>query len=566
MKMIVDRIVENINGGAGNFIPVIYLLLIFLAVDIFITIFSSFSGWMGDILATKLQTYLTQTFYKHILSLDVGYFDNRITGDIVNKMYRGIESISNFVQNTVNNFLPFFLTAVITIVVLGFYSPVIALLLALLFPMYIVISHKSTIAWGKIESQKNIISDSSQGRVMESLTGIRVVKAFIAERIENETYRRARAQIETMTVSQSGQWHTYDFYRRTSLNVILFLIIAYVVFFTFNARYTIGEMMLLIQLVNQARFPLFAMSFILGQIQRADAGSKDFFAILNSKTKIQDEKNAIDFSLPSRLSKKDPMIEFQNVSFGYDNKKTVLNNISFTVFQGETLALVGESGEGKSTIINLLFRYYQPDSGILKIAGKAITEMTQLSLRRMLAVVFQESLLFSGTIRDNILYSKPTASEDDIIRAAKAANAYDFIQELPGNLDAVIGERGVKLSGGQRQRISIARAMLKDSPIIVLDEATSSLDSRSEILVQKGITRLVKNRTTIIIAHRLSTIAQADKVLVLSKGKIAQYGKPQELLSDRKGPYAQMVNLQKKLLMAPAEDRQKALQKFDIVG
>lgn len=566
LKQIVDRIVAK-TGGTGNDLQgIIVFLILFFLLDIFATVFNSFSGWMGDNLAAKLQSYLTKKFYEHVLSLDVGYFDNRVVGNIVNKMYRGIESISSFIQNAVNNFLPFFLSATITIIILAFYSPVIAILLALLFPAYILISHQSTVRWGKIENEKNTIIDISQGRVFESLSGIRVVKSFLAQHSELQSYTDKRIKVEKLTVSQSKMWHGYDFLRRAALNVILFCILSYIVYFTFQGKYTIGEMTLLIQLVNQARFPLFAMSFILGQIQRADAGSKDFFDILSTKSAIMDSTSARHFIIPPLLDKNIPMVSFKNVSFSYEEDKSVLHDISFFIEKGKTLALVGESGQGKSTIVNLLLRFYDPDSGIITLAGKDIIKITQESLRGAIAVVFQDSLLFSGTVRENISYGSLKVLDADIIRVAKAANAYDFICEFPDGFDTVIGERGMKLSGGQKQRIAIARAMLKDAPIIILDEATSSLDSRAEILVQQGLERLMKNRTSIIIAHRLSTIADADTVLVLANGTIAQYGKPSDLLKNKSGYYAQMVNLQQKLLTATPEERMQALSKFDIIG
>ncbi len=566
LKQVVDRIVAKTTGSGSDLQGIIVFLVLFFLLDIFSTVFTAFSGWMGDNLAAKLQTYLTRKFYAHVLSLDVGYFDSRVVGNIVNKMYRGIESISNFIQNAVNNFLPFFLSATITIVILAFYSPVIAILLTILFPAYILLSHASTIRWGKIENEKNSIIDVSQGRVFESLSGIRVVKSFLAQHFELHSYSTKRDQVEKMTVSQSRMWHGYDFLRRAALNIILFFILSYIVYFTFQGRYTIGEMTLLIQLVNQARFPLFAMSFILGQIQRADAGSKDFFEILSTQSALPDATTAKAIILPHPYPKNTPMISFDNVSFAYEEGKNVLHDISFSIGKGQTLALVGESGQGKSTIVNLILRFYKPASGSVEIAGKDIGSVTQESLRKLIAVVFQDSLLFSGTIRENISYGKEQASEDDLIRAAKAANAYEFIMEFPQRFDTVIGERGMKLSGGQKQRIAIARAMLKDAPIIILDEATSSLDSRSEIEVQEGLDRLLENRTTIIIAHRLSTISRADYVLVLSNGTVAQYGSPDALMKKKNGLYARMVSLQQTLLNASPEERRKSLEQYDLVA
>jgi ATP-binding cassette, subfamily B, bacterial len=564
-KQIVDAIVDQLNGKSIDLTHITFILIATILVDIAITTFTAIGQWIGDLLAVKLQTYLSKRFYEHVLSLHIGYFDNEITGKIANKMYRGITSIVDFIQSMLNNFLPFFLTAIVTIILLAFYSPVIALLLAALFPLYILISHSSSTAWMKHEAEKNTIIDASQGRVFESLVGIRVVKSFAAEIAEIKAFLTSRKSVEGISKKQTKQWHAYDFARRLALNIILFGIFSYVVYWTYQGKYTLGEMTFLLQLVQQARFPLFAMSFILGQIQQASAGSADYFKVLETQTQIHDIAHAQTLSVDN-IKQKTPLVEFQHVNFSYDEGKKVLDDVSFAIQKGERFALVGESGQGKSTIVNILLRYYEPQKGVIKIGKYNIHSVTQESLHDHIAVVFQESLLFSGSIMDNIRYGKPGASDEAVVKAAKAANAHEFISTLADGYQSLIGERGVKLSGGQKQRIAIARAMIKNAPIIILDEATSSLDSKSEIEVQKGLEQLLKGRTAIIIAHRLSTIASANHILVLSQGRVSQYGSHAELLKDTKGLYAQLVSLQQHLLKAPSEDTKEKLQSFDLVG
>jgi ATP-binding cassette, subfamily B, bacterial len=564
-KLIVDAIVNKIGGKQIEASYVITILAIFIVTDVMITACTAFGQWIGDLLAVRLQTFLSRKFYEHVLSLHIGYFDNEITGKIANKMYRGITSITDFIQSMLNNFLPFFLTAIVTIILLSFYSPIIAILLAALFPLYILISHNSSKSWMKIEGEKNAIIDISQGRVFESLVGIRVVKSFAAEASELAAFLKSRFSVETLAKKQTKQWHTYDFARRFALNIILFCIFSYIVYWTFHGRYTLGEMTFLLQLVQQARFPLFAMSFILGQIQQASAGSADYFNVLETKTQIHDKKDAEPLTINS-IKQHSPFVTFKNVSFEYYEGKKVLEDISFTIFRGEKFALVGESGQGKSTIINLLLRYYEPQQGTIYIGKTPIDQTSQTSLHEQIAVVFQESLLFSGTIMENIRYGKPSSTDKEVYASAKAANAHEFILSLSDGYNSMIGERGVKLSGGQKQRIAIARAMIKNAPIIILDEATSSLDSKSEVEVQKGLNELLKGRTAIIIAHRLSTIASANHLLVLSNGKVEQYGTHEELLQNKAGLYAQLVNLQQSLLKTPSEDTKEKLQSFDLIG
>lgn len=575
LKQIVDIISTQFKNGTGNIEALTMNLMWLLAADITGTVVTSYGQWIGDIMSIRLQNFLSAKFYKHILDLDVGYFDNISVGDISNKMSRGIASITQFIGNTTNNFLPFFLTALVTIGILAFYSPLVAFLLAILFPIYVVITHKSSTAWGKYEQEKNGIADLAQGRALESLSGIRVVKAFLSEPFEYGRFTKAREQIERLTKSQTKEWHIYDFYRRIALNIILFFILFYILYETFHGRFSLGEMTLMIQLVNQARFPLFAMSFIIGQIQQADAGSKDFFDVLATSKVINDKKNAKDLvwkkvassATHRRGGKAGDSLKFSNVSFAYGKSGTdVLKEISFALKAGEKLALVGESGQGKSTLVNLILRYYVPHTGDITIQNQSIADVTIASLRKHISIVFQDSLLFSGTVGENIRYGKPDATDKQVEEAAKLANAAEFIDTLPEKYKTTIGERGVKLSGGQKQRLAIARAILHNAPFVILDEATSALDSKSELLVQQGLTRLTEGKTTIIIAHRLSTLSGVDKILVLSGGRVGQFGSPVELLKDKRGLYAQMIELQKTLLGASDEERQKALEKFDMVG
>ena len=292
---------------------------------------------------------------------------------------------------------------------------------------------------------------------------------------------------------------------------------------TFYGDLSLGEMVLIIQLLNQLRWPLFAMSYILENVQRAEADSKTFFELLELKSteKYQEEKLL-------SLTKK-PNITLNNVNFSYQDGGEVLKDLNLKLKYNQTVALVGHSGAGKTTLINLILKLYEPTKGNLLLSDKKYSKSSHSWIRSHMALVFQDTELFSSNIRENVAYGLENKSDAEIISALQEANAWDFVEKFKNGLDEQIGERGVRLSGGQKQRIQIARAILQDKPILILDEATSSLDSRSEHLVQEALEKLFKNRLTIIIAHRFSTIQNADRIIVLDNGTITGDDTPQKL-------------------------------------
>jgi ATP-binding cassette subfamily B protein len=554
VKGAIDQITKAIGHGHADVkLVALFAILIFIT-DVAQTFFSNIGGYFGDMMSTKLQRLFSLRYYEHLLRLPQHYFDKELTGKIINRMNRGISQIGDFMQMLSNNFLQFVFSTIFSLVIVAFYSWPVALMLFALFPIFILFTTKSSKRWQKY--QKTIINeqDIASGRFNETISQVRVVKSFIQELRELSFFRKRFNKIVKTTSPQSKFWHRQDVYRRLALNIIFLGVFVYIFVETANGRFSIGTMVLLIQYAMLIRIPIFTISFLVDQTQRAVANTRDYFEVMDVKPEITDQPNA----QPLKVSR--TLIQFKNVSFAYDHVP-VLSDLSFNIEPDTKIALVGESGEGKTTITSLLLRLYEPLKGTILIDGQDITQVTQASLRGAIGVVFQDPALFSGTIRENITYAKPNASEAQIIEAAKAANAEEFIRKLDKGYDTEIGERGLKLSGGQKQRIAIARAFLKNAPILILDEATSSLDSKSERMVHIGLSRLMQGRTTLIIAHRLSTIQNVDQIITLQGGAINEIGSPEELAVSG-GIYSQLLRLQH----GHSDKSRKKLKEYELSG
>jgi ATP-binding cassette subfamily B protein len=545
--------VDQMTTGHPNVrVVAIFAILIFLT-DVGQTLLSNIGGYIGDILAVKLQRFMSVRYYEHVISLPQHYFDTELSGKIINRMNRGIGQIANYMQAVSNNFLQFLFSTLLSLAIVAYFSWQMALMLLALYPIFIWLTTRSSSTWQGYQKSINDEQDIASGRFAEAIGQVRVVKSFLQEARELQFFsKRYDATIRT-THPQSKFWHKQDIKRRLLLNIIFFVVFIYIFVEAAHGVYSVGTMVLLIQYAMLIRIPIFTISFLVDQTQRAIANTKDYFEVMDVKPEIVDHPGA------EKLTVKSGEILFDHVRFGYDTNTTVLRDLSFQISPDTKVALVGESGEGKTTISNLLLRLYEVSDGAIVIDGKNINEVTQESLRGNIGVVFQESALFSGTIRENIAYARPRAREADIITAAKAANADEFIRKFDKGYDSEIGERGLKLSGGQKQRIAIARALLKDAPILILDEATSSLDSKSEHMVQSALERLMKGRTTLIIAHRLSTIQNVDQIVTLKNGQVDEVGSPEQLAKSG-GIYAELLKLQQ----SHTEATKKKLKQYDI--
>lgn len=543
---------EISKGTSADVQYVIWLAIGIFILEVFSTIFSNIGGYIGDQMAAQLNKLLSTKYFKHMLSLPQGYFDVELSGKIINRLNRSITQITNFMQMMSNNFLQFIFSTVFSLIVVAYFSWQVALLLFALYPIYIFLTLRTSNKWMKYQEKKNKNQDIATGRFSEAINQIKVVKSFVQERRELSFFSSKMQKIVGINKPQSKYWHVQDVKRRLILNVIFLGVYLFIFIQAANGVYSPGVAVALILYAMQIRIPIFTISFLVENTQKAIADSKDYFAAMAVQPKVADIESAADLVVTKGA------IAFNAIDFAYDKHK-VLKNVSFQIEPDSKVALVGESGEGKTTITNLLIRLYDPQVGSIEIDGNNIHDVSQQSLRKNIGVVFQDPALFSGTIFENISYANPQATEKEVIAAAKAANAHEFISKFESGYMSEIGERGLRLSGGQKQRIAIARALLKNAPILILDEATSSLDSKSEVEVQTALQRLMKGRTTLIIAHRLSTIASVDKIITIRNGKIDEIGTPDEL-SKTDGIYASLLQISSR----QDESAKKQLKTFEL--
>ena len=588
IKHATDTIVDTVNGSVtveDATTVVIAVAVGLLLAELAHTVIHNIGGWFGDVMGMRMRQILSNRYFAKLLSLPQGYFDKQITGTIISRLDRSILGLTQFLQAFANNFFSMILTVIVVLAISAWYYWPLALLLVIIFPMYLWLTALTSKRWMRWEKTKNDHVDAAQGRFAEVIGQVKVVKSFVSELRELRLFQQHFAETVSVTKEQSRWWHMMDIFRMAGMNVIFFAIYLVLFLQTLNGNFTIGDMVLLVQLVAMAKQPATMMSWMVDSAQRAAAGSREYFEAMEELEEAtvspvllaasreygpsvipeQDVRDAIpDPPAPLEGCSRPggtPVVEFENVTFGYDVDDPVIHDVSLSAGFSEKVALVGESGGGKSTLVNLLLGLYRPSSGTLRVCGHDIAELSAAQLRGMVGVVFQDAALFSGTIRENIAYGRPDASDAEIEDAARRANADGFIRAFPQGYDTVIGERGLRLSGGQKQRVAVARAMLKDAPILVLDEATSALDTRAERAVQAGLEELMVGRTTLVIAHRLSTIASVDTIVTLSEGRVDEIGTPAELAVSG-GIYGELLRL---TASSSAEDR-KRLRSFGFHG
>ena len=495
-----------------------------------------FVQYYGHVMGVKMQAQMRSDMFCHLEKLPYGFFDDHETGKIMSRMTNDLMDISELAHHGPENVIISLVSIVVSFVYLAGINIWLTLIIFACVPFLLIISlslsEKMHSAFKKSRESVAVINAALES----SIAGIRVTKAFTNAEREREKFEVGNGEFveaRREAYKTMGQFSAGTSFVTDVFNVVILIAGG---LFLYGGKIELGDYSAFIVSVGLFVTPVMTFINFMEQYQNGVTGFERFVEILDAEPE-KDSPDAYD------IGKVDGDIEFKNVSFSYSGSKEVLDNIDLHIGKGKTFALVGPSGGGKTTICHLIPRFYDITSGEITVDGKDITSVTRDSLRRNIGIVQQDIYLFNASVRENILYGRLDATEDEIIAAAKRANIHDYIMSLPNGYETKIGERGVKLSGGQKQRLSIARVFLKDPAILILDEATSALDNTTEILIQKSLDELCKGRTTLVVAHRLSTIKHADEIAVISDGRITEEGTHDELIA-KNGTYAELYREQ----------------------
>ena len=498
-----------------------------------------------DSAGRKALAKLRQDLFDHIQGLSFSFFDTRSAGKILVRVINDVNSLNDLFTNGIVNVLIECLTLIMLLVIMLVVNWKLTLIGMCIIPLLLILLFKIKRVMRERWQRVRVKSSNMNGYLHESMAGIRVTQAFVREEENFGTFEHVAGDIRQSWMKaieiNSSFWPLLDFIG--TLGTVLVYYFGVVFMSSATNPLDLANLLLILWYLGRFWEPLNVLSNFYNNLLSAMASMERIFEIMDTPSDIQDKEGAYD--LPPIKGQ----VDFEDVTFAYNEEKIILKNVSFHVEPGQTIALVGPTGAGKSTVVNLVSRFYDVIGGAVKIDGHDVRDIKLLSLREQMGVMMQDSFIFSGTIMDNIRYGRLDATDEEVIEAAKAVHAHDFIMQMEKGYETTVNERGSSLSVGQRQLISFARALLNDPKILILDEATSSIDTHTELLIQKALDVLLKGRTSFVIAHRLSTIRNADCIMVIQDGHVAEAGTHEELITHEGGHYKGLCDAQYRFLL-----------------
>lgn len=536
-KLFFDLVQSSLQSQSTVVPPQLWYYIVLYLV---LTITFNFEIWGVNFTIEKwfnvMVAGLSKEALEHIQDLSLPFFEETQTGRVQEKMSKGVTSVVDVVFNVFLEIVPETIFSIVATIILFKINYILGFILLFCIPFYLLISYRFTKELNQLEEEgrkkQELISDFK----VETISNVKTIKSFAAEDGRNIKFSKLVDESASLAIKRVWKLNVQNFLRRGIVDFGTIAVLGISIYFVIKGEITFGTLYLASTYSDRTFGPLRWLMKVYDNIQKDTVSAKRFFELMDTQASVTDRPNA------KALSRVKGSFKITDLVFSYKERE-ILKGINLEIPAGKKVAFVGKSGVGKSTIVKLLMRFYDPQKGSILLDGTDLRDLTQKSLRRNIGVVMQDSILFNDTVMNNILFSFPNAKKADAIKAAKLANAHDFIMSLPKQYETIVGERGVKLSGGEQQRINIARVFLKNPPIIILDEATSSLDSESEKLIQDALWKLLTGKTAIIIAHRLSTVMRADYIAVIEKGKVKEVDAHEELLK-KKGTYQRLFEIQ----------------------
>ncbi len=539
-SVLTGKIVDALAQKSGVGI-LVRLILLSLAVTLGSSLIGVGQNYLNSWIAQHITFDMRNKMYAHLQRMSQRFFTTNNQGDIITRMTSDIGGVESVITNTFKSILSNSITLVFAVIAMFSKNWIMAIIGIAVIPLFVIPTRKAGKTRWELTNEAQACNDEINGILNETLSvsGQLLVKLFGKEKQEYDRYKEANSRMVKLNIKErmAGRWFFVVLTTVTSIGPMLLYLAGGILMIKYNSSLTIGDVTVLVALLGRTYMPVNSLLNIQVDWMRSMALFTRIFDYFDMPVEIKNSET------PVILEKATGRVDFQHVFFHYDPEREILKDINFTLESGKSIAIVGPSGSGKSTIINLIPRLYDVCEGKVLFDGVDVRDLDLQFLRKNVGVVSQETYLFNGTIRDNLLYAKPDATEEDLIEACKKANIYDFIESQETGLDTMVGNRGLKLSGGEKQRISIARVLLKDPALLIFDEATSALDSISESKIQEAIDPIIDSRTSILIAHRLSTILAADEILVIKDGRIVERGEHKDLVKQG-GVYTELYNTQ----------------------